>query len=165
MKQTMRSKLLSGYLAALLAAILPYAAFAQADKGTILGSVQDASGAPASDTEVKVTEINTNIVHSARTNDTGNFTFPLLDPGTYIVSTERAGFNKASRSGVQLDANSTIRVDFALQVGSVTETIDVSASAAILQTDRADLGAKIETQTLANMPLTSNRNHQRLLGW
>lgn len=147
-----------------LAALLSSAAFAQADKGTILGSVQDASGAPASDTEVKATEVNTNIIHTTRANDAGNFTFPLLDPGTYTVETERAGFSKASRSGVHLDANSTIRVDFSLQVGSITETVEVSASAAILQTDRADLGAKIEVQTLANMPLTFNRNYQGLLG-
>jgi len=139
-------------------------AFAQADKGTILGTVQDSSGAPAADTEVKATEVNTNIVHTTRTNDAGNFTFPLLDPGTYVVETERQGFKKASRSGVRLDANSTVRVEFALQVGNVTETVDVTASVAILQTDRADLGAKIETQTLANMPLTFNRNYQGLLG-
>lgn len=65
---------------------------------------------------------------------------------------------------MHLDANSTVRVDFSLQVGSVTETVSVSASAAILQTDRADLGTKIETQTLENLPLTFNRNYQGVIG-
>jgi len=64
---------------------------------------------------------------------------------------------------VRLEANSTVRVDFSMQVGNVTETISVSASAAVLQTDRADLGSKIETQTIANTPLSYNRNYQGLL--
>lgn len=101
---------------------------------------------------------------STTTNETGNFTFPLVDPGTYAIEASREGFKKSSRSGITLDANSTVRVDFTLEVGSVNETIDVSSSVAILQTDRADLGAKIERQTLANLPLTFNRNYQGLLG-
>ncbi len=144
--------------------LIPFALFAQADKGTLLGTIQDASGAPAPGTDVKAMEVNTNIVHVAKTNDTGNFTFPLLDPGTYTVSTDHTGFKRAIRTNVRLDANSAVRVDFALEVGNVTETIEVTASAAVLQTDRADLGTKIETQTVANMPLTYNRNYQGLLG-
>ena len=153
---------LSGAL--VMALLLPLAAYAQADKGTLLGTVLDGSGAPAPDTAVKVTEINTNIVHDAKTNEAGNYSFPLLDPGTYTVDCEHAGFKRESRKDVRLDANSTVRVDFTLQVGSVSETVSVSASAAILQTDRADLGVKIETQTLENLPLTFNRNYQGLIG-
>ena len=106
----------------------------------------------------------TTIVRSTVTNETGNFSFPLVDPGAYSLEASREGFKKANRSGITLDANSTVRVDFTLEVGSVSETIDVTASVAILQTDRADLGTKIERQTLANLPLTFNRNYQGLLG-
>ena len=94
----------------------------------------------------------------------GTSRFPLVDPGAYSLEASREGFKKANRSGITLDANSTVRVDFTLEVGSVSETIDVTASVAILQTDRADLGTKIERQTLANLPLTFNRNYQGLLG-
>src|SRR5947209_10174092 len=120
-------------------------AFAQADKGSILGTVLDSSEAPAPETAVRVTEANTNIVHETKTNEAGNYSFPLLDSGVYIVEAEHSGFKRESRRGVRLDANSTVRIDFSLQVGSVSETGRVSASAAILQTDRADLGTKIET--------------------
>ena len=113
---------------------------------------------------VRATETSTTIVRSTVTNETGNFTFPLVDPGAYSLEASREGFKKANRSGITLDANSTVRVDFTLEVGSVSETIDVTASVAILQTDRADLGTKIERQTLANLPLTFNRNYQGLLG-
>ncbi len=143
--------------------LVPLRAFAQADKGTILGTIQDETGAVVPDAAIKVTEVNTNIVHIAKTNDTGNFTLPLLDPGTYTVTADHGGFRPASRTGVRLEANSTVRVDFSMQVGNVTETISVSASAAVLQTDRADLGSKIETQTIANTPLSYNRNYQGLL--
>lgn len=146
------------------ALLLPVCVFAQADKGTLLGTVLDGSGAPAPDSEVKVTEVNTNVVHATKTNEAGNYSFPLLEPGTYRVEAEHAGFRRESRNDVRLDANSTVRVDFSLQIGSVSETVNVSASAALLQTDRADLGTKIETQTLENIPLTFNRNYQGLLG-
>lgn len=148
----------------IMIALLPVGLWAQADKGTILGSVQDGSGAAVENASVRVTEVNTGVVHSAKANETGNYSFPLLDPGTYLVETDHEGFKRASRNNVTLDANSTVRVDFALQIGSVNETISVSASAAILQTDRVDLGEKIETHTLQNMPLGFNRNYQGLIG-
>jgi hypothetical protein len=147
-----------------LTVLVPSSAFAQADKGTLLGTVLDASQAPAAETSVRATEVNTNSTRETKTNDAGNYSFPLMDPGTYSISAEHTGFKRESRQGVRLDANSTVRTDFTLQVGSVSETVSVSASAAILQTDRADLGTKIETTTLENLPLTFNRNYQGLLG-
>src|SRR5207302_7322342 len=113
----------------------------------------DSSGAAVANAVVRATETGTTIVRSTITNETGNFTFPLVDPGTYALEVSREGFKKSNRSGVTLDANSTVRADFTLEIGSVSETVDVLASVAILQTDRADLGTKIERQTLANLPL------------
>ena len=142
----------------------PAIMLAQADKGTLLGTVLDTTGAAVPDTEVKATEVNTNIVHVSKTNETGSYTFPLLSPGNYQVDADHAGFKHTTRTNVRLDANSAVRADFTLELGSVNETLSVSASAAVLQTDRADVGVKIESQTLANMPLTFNRNYQGLLG-
>ena len=146
-----------------LSLLAPAAVYGQADKGTLLGTVRDASGAAVPSAVVKATEVNTNIVRSATTNDDGNYTFPLLDPGMYTVEADHTGFRHVARTNVRLEANSAVRADFDMQLGSVTETISVSASAAVLQTDRADTGVKIETQTLENMPLTFNRNYQGLL--
>lgn len=149
-------------LSALL--FLPQATFAQADKGTLLGTIQDGSGAPAAEVAVKVTAVSTNQVRETKTNEAGNYSFPLLDTGTYTVDAERPGFKHETRSNVRLEANSTVRVDLSLQVGAVSETINVSATGAVLQTDSADLGTKIETQTLETLPLTFNRNYQGLIG-
>jgi hypothetical protein len=138
--------------------------FGQADKGSLLGTVTDSSGAVLADAEVKVTSVETNLARTVKTNENGNFTFPVLDPGLYTVEADHSGFRHAVRTDVRLEANSAVRVDFAMQLGSVTESVSVSANAAVLQTDRADLGVKIETQTLQNMPLSFNRNYQGLIG-
>ncbi len=162
MRKTVLARFIPGVVFGLL--VFHATAFGQADKGSLLGTVQDSSGAAVSDTEVTVREINTNLIRATRTNADGNFSFPLLDSGNYTVETNHAGFKQAVRTNVQLNANSAIRTDFVLQVGNVAESISVSASSAILQTDRADLGTKIERQTLQNMPLAFNRNYQGLIG-
>lgn len=138
--------------------------FGQGDKGSLLGTVQDTTGAAISDADIKITAVETNLVRTIKTNETGNYTFPVLDPGLYSVQADRAGFRSALRKDVRLEANSAVRVDFSMQLGSVTESVLITASAAVLQTDRADLGVKIETQTLQNMPLSFNRNYQGLIG-
>ena len=142
---------------------MPSLLFAQADKGTLLGTVQDASGAAVAQASIRAIETTTNISHSAQSNPDGNYSFPLLDPGTYRIDVEHQGFKQAGRTNVRLEANSAVRTDFVLEVGSVSESVNVSASAAVLQTDRADLGEKIERETLANLPLGSNRNYEGLL--
>jgi hypothetical protein len=162
MPKTRSARLVPGIL--LILTIFHNTAFSQADKGSLLGTVQDSTGAAVADADVKATQVETNVVRTTRTNEDGNFSFPLLDTGTYTVEVNRAGFKQAIRTNVQLDANSAIRADFALQVGNVSESVSVSASAAILQTDRADLTTKIERQTLQNMPLAFNRNYQGLIG-
>ncbi|MCU1330810.1 MAG: Cna domain protein [Bryobacterales bacterium] len=138
-------------------------AFAQADKGTILGTVADTSQASIAGTSVRIVEIDTGFTRTVATNDAGNYTFPLLDPGSYRVEAEHQGFKRGIRDKIELTANSAARVDFSLEVGAVNESVTVSADAALLQTDRADIGQKIEAATLASLPLGNNRNYQNAL--
>jgi len=136
---------------------------AQVLKGQIIGTVTDQSGAVAPDVKVTVTEVRTNFVRTTQTNEAGNYFVVNLDPGEFKVESEKAGFSRAVRSGVELQPNSTVRVNFELTPGAVTQTVDVIANAAVLQTDRADTGGKIETQQLQGMPLLYNRNYVGLL--
>jgi hypothetical protein len=139
-------------------------AAAQVLKAQILGSVTDTSGAIVAGVKVTLTETKTNFKRAANTNDAGNYFFVNLDPGVYQVEAEQPGFNKALRGGIDLLPNTTARVNFELTPGTLSEVIDVSATAApLLQTDRADTGGKIETVQLQNMPLLFNRNYQGLL--
>lgn len=129
----------------------------------MLGTVSDASGAKVAGAKVVITEQNTGVSRTSETTQTGYYAFPDLPPGTYTVDVEHVGFKKLNRQNVDVLVNSTMRVDVQLQLGDVTESIQVTAEAPILQTDRADTGRKVETQQLADMPLGTNRNFQNLL--
>jgi len=147
-----------------LAILCARPASAQVLKGQILGAISDQSGAVVPGVKITITETRTNFQRTADSNDAGNFFFVNLDPGAYKIEAEKQGFSKALRTGVDLQPNTTARVNFELVPGAVTQTIDVSATAApLLQTDRADTGGKIESAQLTNMPLLYNRNYQSLL--
>src|SRR5579872_3889107 len=112
--------------------------FAQAVNATLLGSVTDATGAIVPGAKVTITEASTGTTRTGVTNDSGNYTFPDIPPGTYSVSVERSGFKKESRTGVVVEVNSSARIDVRLQPGALTETIEVTGAPPALQTDRAD---------------------------
>src|SRR5882724_48176 len=135
----------------------------QAVNATLLGTVTDSSGAAVSNAKVTITETNTGISRTSQTNESGNYIFPDLPPGTYTVTAEQSGFKRASRAGVDVIVNTTGRVDLVLQPGNISETITVEAETPILQTERADTGRKLETVLTENVPLGTNRNFQNLL--
>jgi hypothetical protein len=133
---------------------------AQASRGSILGNIADTSGAAVPGATITVTETRTNIAQNTISNESGNFTFSSVPSGLYRVEAELAGFKKAVRDNVQVDVNSTIRVDFRLEVGDLSETLTVTTDAPALQTDRADTGRIIEGEAIAAMPLGFGRNFQ-----
>jgi hypothetical protein len=134
----------------------------QALYGTILGTIMDSSHAVVGGARVTVTEAETNFRRSESSNESGFFVFSNLDPGTYRVEVEHPGFRKVVRTNIGLTPNTTIRADVELTPGEVTEIVDVTAEAPLLQTDRADTGGKIEGAQL-QMPMLHNRNYQGLL--
>jgi hypothetical protein len=138
-------------------------AFSQAVNATLLGTVTDISGAVIVNAKVTIVETHTGVSRVANTNESGNYAFPNLPPGTYAVTVELQGFKRVTRSGVDVLVDTTARADVSMQPGQITESIDVTAEAAILQTDRADTGRKIETAQLANLPMGYSRNFQSLL--
>ncbi len=147
----------------LLACALAGTLWGQAVTASLVGTITDASGAVVQNAKVVLTETNTGVSRTANSNESGNYSFPNLPPGLYSVSAEQAGFKKATRAGVDLPVNTTIRVDLALQPGQISETVEVTAEASALQTDRADIGRKIETVQLANLPVGYNRSFQAML--
>ena len=135
----------------------------QAVNATLLGTVTDSSGAAVANAKITITETNTGISHTSQTNESGNYVFPDLPPGTYRVIAEQTGFKRESRAGIDLVVNSSERVDLALQPGNISETVTVVAETPILQTERADTGRKLDTVLTENIPLGTNRNFQNLL--
>jgi len=156
-----RLQWLAGGLMVLLAMVTNAAPVrAQAARGSILGNVADGSGAAVPGATITVTETQTNISQNAVSNESGNYTFTSVANGVYRVEAELAGFKKALRDKVEVDVNTTIRVDFKLEVGDLSETLTVTTEAPALQTDRADTGRIIQGEAIAAMPLGFGRNFQ-----
>lgn len=136
---------------------------AQAVTGTILGTVTDPSAAAVVNATVTLTEVNTGVVRTARTNTSGNYTFPDLPEGNYSVTVESTGFKKEIRSNIGLAINTSGRIDVQLQIGNVGQSVEVTAAPPELQTDRADISSSISSVQTAELPLSDNRNFQSLL--
>ncbi len=147
----------------LLAFLISPHARGQAVSATLLGTVADSTGAAVPNANLQILENATAITHTGVTNESGNYTFPDLTPGTYSVNVEANGFKKETRASVDVVVNTTTRVDFALTPGNVTESVMVTGVPAIMQTDRADVSTNLESHTLANMPISVNQNFQSLL--
>jgi hypothetical protein len=137
--------------------------FAQAVNGTLVGTVTDTTGATVANAKITAVEKATHVVHETTSNESGNYSLPDLQPGTYAITAVAAGFKTATQENVGLLSNSTQRADITLQPGSVSETVLVTTAPPLLQTDRADISTKIETEQVVEMPLGTNRNFQSLL--
>ncbi|WP_263365998.1 TonB-dependent receptor [Edaphobacter bradus] len=135
----------------------------QAVSGSLVGTVQDSTGASVVKATVTATETGTGTTYEAVTNDTGNYTVPSLPPGSYTVTVTAAGFKKIAHENIDVLLNSTTRVDFEVVPGSVNEEVLVTAAPPLLQTDRADISTKLDTRQVAELPLGTNRNFQSLL--
>src|SRR6202790_947812 len=148
-------------LAALLLQVSPVSG--QTLKGTILGTITDPSHGVIPAVAVNLTEVNTNFRRTETSNESGFFAFANLDPGTYRLDVEQTGFRKIARTGIALDANTTVRADLELQPGDVTQTVEVSADVSVLQTDRADTGGTIGSTQLNTLPMLNNRNYHNTI--
>jgi hypothetical protein len=148
-------------LAALVLSFAP-AANAQLLQGSIEGNVVDASQAAIVGAEVTITNERTNASRTTTTGVAGNYSFPTVGPSLYTVAVTAPGFQTYSQTGVNVSINTLTRVNVSLEVGQVTETVTVEASAATLQTDRAEVRAEIAEKTLKDLPIPLGRNYQML---
>ncbi|MGH9628002.1 MAG: carboxypeptidase regulatory-like domain-containing protein, partial [Bryobacteraceae bacterium] len=137
------------------------AAWMQTTSTTILGTVNDQSGAPAPDVEVAATHIATNQVRTTKTNDQGYYVMPALEIGAYRLTARKEGFKTQVRSGITLQVNQRLSVDFSLDVGEVVESVDVTATASALDTSSASLGTVVEQRKIVDLPL-NGRNYAQL---
>ena len=127
--------------------------FGQAGSSTLTGRVTDASGAVVPKVDVSIVQVETNFRFSALTNDDGLYRLPSLSPGTYSLTFEGAGFKKYVRGGIELRAGDVQAVDAVMQVGSLSESIEVKGNAAQLETETSATGSLIEGDTLHKLPL------------
>lgn len=145
-----------------LALLIAGSTQAQVLYGAIVGNVTDKSDAAIAGATVKITNKATNQSRETITNADGSFNFPTVQTGIYEVHVSKTGFKTLSRGNVEVTLNSITRSDLSLEVGQVSETVSVTADAALLQTDRAEVRAELTSQTLQNLPIPPGRNYQQL---
>ena len=127
-------------------------AFAQ-DRGTIRGTVSDPTGAAVPAAKVTIRNIDTGLTQSVTTGTDGLYALPYLPAGNYSVTTEKAGFRKAEATAIRVNVATVISVDIALTVGSVDQTIDVSAVSPLLEVQGSNLGKVVPTRAIRDLPL------------
>jgi hypothetical protein len=125
----------------------------QGTTGQITGSVTDASGAVIPGAIVAAVNDGTGLKRESGTNDQGNYLLAPLPPGVYRVSVTKTGFRPVARTSLTLAVDQTVRIDFALELGAVSETVEVSATAAQIDQDTSALGQVIDGAKVVNMPL------------
>jgi hypothetical protein len=133
--------------------------FSQTDKAQVSGVLTDPSKAPIADAEVTLTSLATDAQRSAKTNSEGYYTLLLIEPGTYTLRIQKAGFQSIVQAGLKLDVAQSARLDFALSIGSVSQEVTVTASAPLLESDTSTLGQTIDNSTIVNLPLNGRNSY------
>ena len=159
---------------ALLFCVLTPKASAQAVYGSVFGTVTDPQGAAVVGAKVTVTSVGKGLSTETTTNESGNYTVTHLIPDAYRVKFEAAGFKSYDVPSVQVSADAAVRLDPQLQVGAVTQSVEVTSEVPQLKTDRADVAIEFNEKYVENLPIL-NRNFtnfellspgtQKLVGW
>ena len=136
---------------------------ASAINGEITGTVTDPSGAAISGATVQITNTDTGFKQSTKTGDTGLYRFTVLPLGTYDVEVQASGFGTTRRTGIALTAGATATVDITVSVAGTTTMVDVSATAAITEPSRIDLGSTLSENMTRNLPLVSRNPYNFIL--
>jgi len=129
------------------------AALAQSDRGTITGTISDATGAIIANASIQAKNVATTQVYPGASTATGKFTIGNLPPGDYQMTVQVQSFKKYLRKGLSVAPLQTIRVDIALEVGSNAETVTVTAQATLLTTEGGQLITNVTNDRLNNLPL------------
>ena len=142
--------------------VLPTLLVAQGATGRILGRVTDPSGAVLNGVKVTLTNQATGVGREAQTNETGDYTFVNVAPGTYQAGFELAGFKKNLQKNVTVDVNQVVTLNSVLQIGGTQEVVDVTSEAPQVDTTSTQLGAVINDRSVNELPLNSRDTYQFL---
>src|SRR5882724_2956516 len=126
---------------------------AQSTYGTITGSVTDSSGGAVADAQVRLSNLGTSELRIQSTGSDGLYSFVNLFPGKYKVDVEKAGFKRTSRTDIVVEVQQTSRIDLTMQVGEVTQTVEVTGETPLLQSETSSLGQIVDEREATELPL------------
>jgi len=145
----------------LCAALAVFSLSAQVQTGAISGTVTDPQDAAVAGAQIEIKNIGTNAMIRAQSNESGYYIAPGLPVGEYEVSARLQGFKRITRTGITLQVNQNAQVNVRLEVGQVTESIEVTGEAPLVDTGSATIGAVIENRRVTDLPL-NGRNAMAL---
>jgi Carboxypeptidase regulatory-like domain/TonB-dependent Receptor Plug Domain len=125
--------------------------------GSVSGSVKDSTGAMMPGVKLTLHNSATNAQLAARTNGNGEFQFLQLAPATYALVAENAGFKKTTVSSVLVQVDQVTHVEIVLEIGNLTESVQVEAAAPLLENDKSTISSVVDNRTIANMPLNARQ--------
>ncbi len=131
--------------------------WAQAVYGTIVGTVVDASGAAVPNAKVTITDMGRDVSQATTTNESGNYTQRFLIVGRYRVRVEAGGFKVTVQDNISVSVDTEVKVNSRLEVGEVTQILEVSAETGILKTERSDVASTYSSRTLTELPVLNRR--------
>src|SRR5215510_12996811 len=141
--------------------MLSIALRAQTPTAEITGTVSDSTSAVVSGATVTILNLGTNLQRVLKTNTSGIYGAPGLPPGIYTVRVSMSGFKTEMRTNLELQVDQVARLNFTLQVGAVSETVEVEASSAALETETTTIGTVVENRRIQELPL-NGRNYLQL---
>src|SRR3954451_19693464 len=124
---------------------------AQTATGSIVGTVTDSSGAAVASAKVTVTNASTSAKIEVITNAEGDFTAPLLQPGSYGITVAAAGFRGLEQTGIRVQVQQQARIDVVLQVGALNESVQVTADAAVVEATTSSIGKVVDNKRIAEL--------------
>jgi hypothetical protein len=136
---------------------------AQVLYGSAVGKVEDQSGAAVAGAVISVSSAATHQSRATRSDTDGRYSIVNVVPGRYELTVMAPGFRKYIQTGIEITINTVSRADVRLELGQVTENVTVAASAAVLQTDKADVHVELDQKAVSNLPLGNYRNFQTLI--
>ncbi len=146
-----------------LACIFSQGVSAQVLYGSIVGTVEDPTGAVIPGATLSLTHVATGNVREITTDNQGRYTAVNMPAGSYTVVATAPGFRTLTRTGVEVTINSVTRANLRLEVGQISEQVTVSGTLATLQTDRSDTRTEINSRAVVELPLSNYRNYQSLI--
>src|SRR5215470_9092747 len=144
-----------------LLAAFAFPTFAQTPSGEISGVISDSNGSVVAGVRITLTNLATNAVREVQSNDSGLYTIPALPPGVYTLKVEKAGFRAVERRNLEVLVGSANRIDVTLDVGEMTNTVEIAGGAPVLQSENASIGTVIENRSIVELPL-NGRNYLQL---
>ncbi len=151
------SRLRPWLLPAVLVLVFATVAFAQRDLGTITGTVTDQQGAVVPNVKITITEVATGLVYTVTTAADGAYARPALKAGTYSIAAEAQGFRRVEQQNIIVTAGDRIGVNLTLPVGEISQSVEVTSQAPLLQTENTTLGADLNSKSMADLPLGGQR--------